>query len=417
MASRFGQRHTRGVFAIILFGLAFGGPKAVWGQVNPSLIRDSLVQVAVIDGDDVERLGSGFIVANEYVLTAAHLVANEELVVVVPLATRVQLVANIVQLDEDADLALLSVSGLTLPPVRFARDGFEPGRQVYSAGVWSVGRPVFLPEASADFPPQLTEGAVGGIQGSRPVSYDVSLLEHNAMIPAPGYGGPLLNECGEVAGLNRGAPNMWSGQLRRGQAPVGVVYAVGATEVVGFVRAFGVVATVSSSPCANAIAQSRSRFQVTAIVVGGGLAAFAAILVFLVYRKRSRGPGPAGGGASHAAREAPPSGNGRRSCLIRGKTGDGHAVSLKMPGEMLVGEGAVIGRSPRNATFVIDDRTLSRSHARLYAKADTVYIEDLGTTNGTKVNGRALDPRRPRAVHDGDEVELGAVQVRLAMNS
>jgi serine phosphatase RsbU (regulator of sigma subunit) len=61
----------------------------------------------------------------------------------------------------------------------------------------------------------------------------------------------------------------------------------------------------------------------------------------------------------------------------------------------------VIGRSGQ-ADITIDDRSLSRRHARLYQQGEQWMIEDLGSRNGTFVNGRCLD--RPTELRAGDVV-------------
>ena len=106
---------------------------------------------------------------------------------------------------------------------------------------------------------------------------------------------------------------------------------------------------------------------------------------------------------------------GNPACRIHGETGDGRAISVRIPGGLLA-EGAVIGRSPRTSTFVIEDGTLSRRHARLFSESGVIYVEDLGSTNGTRVNGRALGAREPRAIYDGDRVELGAVAFQFGVD-
>jgi hypothetical protein len=56
-----------------------------------------------------------------------------------------------------------------------------------------------------------------------------------------------------------------------------------------------------------------------------------------------------------------------------------------------------------------DDPALSRRHAVLRRLHDGTYaIEDLGSTNGTEVNGRPLAAGSPVALGDGDRVHLGA---------
>jgi hypothetical protein len=56
-----------------------------------------------------------------------------------------------------------------------------------------------------------------------------------------------------------------------------------------------------------------------------------------------------------------------------------------------------------------EDPALSRCHAVLRRLADGTYaIEDLGSTNGTEVNGRPIAAGEPVALGDGDRVHLGA---------
>lgn len=63
-----------------------------------------------------------------------------------------------------------------------------------------------------------------------------------------------------------------------------------------------------------------------------------------------------------------------------------------------------IGRSP-HCDIVLDDRQVSRYHARVSWHNDCYYVEDLGSKNGTAVNGeRSLVPM---PLHDGDEFLVG----------
>ena len=66
------------------------------------------------------------------------------------------------------------------------------------------------------------------------------------------------------------------------------------------------------------------------------------------------------------------------------------------------------GEAPQ-ITGAADDPGLSRRHAVLRRLADGTYaIEDLGSTNGTEVNGRQIAAGEPVALGDGDRVHLGA---------
>lgn len=69
----------------------------------------------------------------------------------------------------------------------------------------------------------------------------------------------------------------------------------------------------------------------------------------------------------------------------------------------LVGSGLVVGRDPR-AHIVIDDPSVSRTHARLDVDGDGVWVEDLGSVNGTVVNGQRVTRCH---LGPGDVLELG----------
>jgi FHA domain len=67
-------------------------------------------------------------------------------------------------------------------------------------------------------------------------------------------------------------------------------------------------------------------------------------------------------------------------------------------------DGAVLGRS-RDCRIVFDDATVSKEHARLRVDGSSVFVEDLRSTNGTLVNGKAIDG--PTPLRRGDRIGLG----------
>jgi len=63
-----------------------------------------------------------------------------------------------------------------------------------------------------------------------------------------------------------------------------------------------------------------------------------------------------------------------------------------------------IGRS-RSATLSLSGEGVSRVHARLFRVEDQTLLEDLGSTNGTRINGREVT--EPTALSDGDQIQIG----------
>ena len=70
--------------------------------------------------------------------------------------------------------------------------------------------------------------------------------------------------------------------------------------------------------------------------------------------------------------------------------------------------GATIGRS-RDCDIVLDDSGASRKHAELRPHAEGWALRDLDSTNGVRVNGRAIRGAQP--LHQGDHVEIGSTEI------
>lgn len=69
-------------------------------------------------------------------------------------------------------------------------------------------------------------------------------------------------------------------------------------------------------------------------------------------------------------------------------------------------QGGVLGRS-HTADFYLDDGALSRRHCRFFTGGDMLFVEDLGSSNGTLVNG--VPAAGPTVIRPGDRIELGSV--------
>jgi pSer/pThr/pTyr-binding forkhead associated (FHA) protein len=72
-----------------------------------------------------------------------------------------------------------------------------------------------------------------------------------------------------------------------------------------------------------------------------------------------------------------------------------------------------VGRE--NADVLLPDSQVSRRHARLFLEGQSLTIEDLGSTNGTKVAGRRLTPGERAPVQDGDEIQFGTLALRALL--
>ena len=92
-----------------------------------------------------------------------------------------------------------------------------------------------------------------------------------------------------------------------------------------------------------------------------------------------------------------------------GKVAEGGALIIRSGGGRagesfsIEGERMTIGRSPDAGVF-LDDVTVSRNHALLVKRRDGLYLDDLGSLNGTYVNRRRIESHK---LQNGDELQVG----------
>jgi hypothetical protein len=80
------------------------------------------------------------------------------------------------------------------------------------------------------------------------------------------------------------------------------------------------------------------------------------------------------------------------------------------PGEEFdLNGGITLGRAA-SSEVQVDDPFASAAHARIFPRGDFMYIEDMGSTNGTFLNGRQL--RKPEQLKVADVIRIGDTEYR-----
>ena len=72
----------------------------------------------------------------------------------------------------------------------------------------------------------------------------------------------------------------------------------------------------------------------------------------------------------------------------------------------------IVGRS-QEATLQIEDIKVSRQHAHISVDKDGFIIEDIGSSNGVKVNGERLNPGQKVRIYEGDMIQVGASEIHI----
>ncbi|MCC7207206.1 MAG: FHA domain-containing protein [Anaerolineae bacterium] len=103
-------------------------------------------------------------------------------------------------------------------------------------------------------------------------------------------------------------------------------------------------------------------------------------------------------------------------------------VRVGMEGEkspsirLVVADAAILGRADDEGGFRPDldlepfgalDAGVSRRHAQIAYRQGAMFLSDLGSVNGTRINGFALEPDQACRLRDGDRIELGHLMLRI----
>ncbi len=97
--------------------------------------------------------------------------------------------------------------------------------------------------------------------------------------------------------------------------------------------------------------------------------------------------------------------NQKRGMLLKRGTNDSVIMQLEQ-GEI------TLGRAEDNSV-VIDNKTVSAHHARIFTYFSVSYIEDTGSTNGTFLNGKRI---KKHILNPGDVIQLGEFRLNLEAN-
>ena len=470
---------------------------------TPEVVRRVEQSVVRIVSQSAGGMGTGsgtVLNAAGDVLTNQHVTDGSRNLFVISEFTGAEKPAQIVWESSSKDLAVIRAPGLGLPPAALFSGEPEKG-----AGVFSMGFPGAADMASLALDATMTAGVLGRIFPSD-MSWDVTILQHDAEINAGNSGGPLFDACGRVIGVNTAGPR---------ETSPGINWSSHIKESIALLRRHDIDFRSDGTPCvaapssssapavpdpetartaeeakqtATAAGQQAEEAQETATAAGqqaeqardvaaaAGQQAETAIQGAQEARERAetatREAAEAGALAEDAvqrlgvqnaviallavvalaalglalylprqtlarmaARVAAPLSRLSRSARRAGpqrQPGDTPArdVAVALTGfdarGMKVaialgrgdldcqGGGFTVGRHALLVDRALDDGRLSRRHARFSRLDGSVCVEDLNSSNGTRVNGKQCAPFQPVPIRPGDTVHVGDVELRVS---
>ena len=410
-------------------------PAAAAIAVDIGTLEKSVVRIVVSLAGGTGT-GSGSVVANGVVLTNHHVIEGGTDISVGSKHTGDSVFdARVLWHSSALDLAILQVDGLPLPAVTLATQKPNKGEKV-----WVLGYP-----GASDYG-QLTSDATvtGGVislfhhqpwsSGDTPLA----IIQHDAAVNPGNSGGPLFDDCGRVVGVNT--------EKTVHESVEGVSLASRITEAIREMEREGITLQKDNATCtpseggaaqaqqeaaaaqqaadaasqeADAAAQAAKKAQRNTFIIGliVGLLSLLAIVLALrkprqqVFRQVSR----AVDGLNKISRLAA---NIRRPAVVlAGFDADGKKLRIAVPsrGASASDGGYVVGRHGALVDEVVADANISRRHARITVEHGQCAIEDLNSSNGTRVNGVRLVAFAPAAITAGDKIHLAIIELQVSV--
>jgi len=357
--------------------------------------------------------------------------------------------ARVLWTDSDQDLAIIKASG-PLPGQAVMMANIAQDQLRLKANVTAIGYPYVVKkffdmykgsldkrgQDEVDLAPTVSTGTVQRIVPTLPRL----LIQHGADIEKGNSGGPLFDDCNRVIGVNTlggwahvnvdDLKRVWrkKGQKVAINAPKSINVAVHSQEVIKALRREGIQMNLSSATCRAGLAGTGQ------MTIGAALAlALSALLLaaftfmrkpevisetYTQYKRREDGTGGAqalvtpqpSAGAAATVKHAAPTRKLQDAFKLRALNHGKHA-DLSTYSAKLAAGGVIIGRSSDVSDVVMDDDSVSRSHVRLIANSQGgLSITDLGSANGTQVNGQTITANQPIPLSRGDKLIMGELE-------
>jgi hypothetical protein len=482
----FGLRRTGIAAVLALTTLALTGGAAI-AQEQEAVFDPVVTATVRIDALGTGRHGTGWVIEGvdtqnragaAVIVTSLNIIEKSSEIRVVEPGSTTQYRATILGTDTDRNLAFLEVKDVKARPLTLTRTTPKLGRSVWATGYSKAadeaqGANLLAPNASL-------KGGRLSRELRGPVSVesraDVNQVEHDATL-LPGFeGGPLVDRCARVIGVN-----MKSGAkvTRRAnlliEGSAGVMNALRSDEVIKAARDKGVKIDVKDGDNCNDAASPPPGVGATANptgVAGGaqnsttaasppagaqpsgfmarlgdtfgsgsspllilaGLLGLVAI-GFGIYALTRRQPAQRGGWEPAPApvadpqpvREASPSRTptlgetklAESTLRLTGRGPGGEPIELSFSSGAVQKGGKTIGVGDNADVQVPDsrpDHRVSRVHARIAYDGRQFTIEDNKSLNKTFVGGRAIESHVPTQLVNGDRIRLADVELAVSIS-
>ncbi len=299
--------------------------------------------------------------------------------------------------SENKDLAILHVPNLHRPALSLS--SVEPGK---GTTVYAIGFPeiadLLIQKISTES--SVTIGSVSRLinaswHKNKP---KFRIVQHSSELNGGNSGGPLINACGQVVGINTIKTSL-TASISRGEIISGVFYASHISSLIEALKAQAISFKEITTDCTS---ENVTPTIIITIII---------LVIMIIYLSFSR-PDQQIISLIETYTQSKQTKVIKNYCLL--SSIDNANIDITINNKQLQQAqafGLIIGRSTKLNELVIDDKTISRCHARISYRQNQLYIEDMNSLNGTKLNDVTLTAFEPIKLNSGNILTLGKVKL------
>ena len=404
---------------------------AIYAQTNIAKNDKSVALIINEIKPGVYITGTGFVVAQGIVATNHHVIeGSKKILLGLPnVANKLDLFdGEVFWSSPEFDIALIRAPDLTSPVIQLYGSLPTKGDQVIA-----IGYPVMADRALGlkfeNFQSTVTQGIVGRVIESSWAKggSKFNIIQHSAAINNGNSGGPLLDICGRVIGINTnkavGRILIDEGKPQLSQTD-GISYSSPISLLINALKVNGINVLSSSQECSltsgpnlqNTTPIAATQWMLPTGIIAALLLAFGALFFSLRKSKVIRETFTQYKRRSSQAKPLPSNESNQRDrgarWLLKGSDSNGRSIGLGLDSRALNYGNVTIGRDSSVCQLAIDDTSVSREHASFSLSGGRLMLRDLGSKNGTWIDGEKIG-NQPVTIRLGQIITLGKVKLRV----
>ena len=381
----------------------------------------SVIRIITILGDKNGATGTAFCINSDgYFLTNAHVVDGVKSVFAIMSSNKYDV--KVIKKFDDVDLAILKIENTGLKPLTFAnRDNINVTDRVSSIGFPAAA------DKNDDLDELTTVTINSGIIGkfskinlsikNRKTTKRHPVVQHDAAVNHGNSGGPLVNECGHVVGVNvqKGLSyNRSDAQIIAGDVVQGIFYAIDVDIAKRVLKESHIGFLETGSGCTLG-GTSMSVNDRKYFIIAGILLLLLAIWSIIFYTQEKKKKNSAVDESALSRLISRKMGNHNHQetpqVNVNNTTVQLRPVAGNLPVFNITQIESTVGRS-RSVSLHLDDAQVSGKHLTLFLNEQgSVMVKDLGSTNGTYIEGRKLKPNQAYILNRGERLVIGSEDV------